>query len=163
MAPLYTADLDVVIAYAEDWSFRNATKLSYVARFTVEHGPSDVRADGGFGDLGQRSSANRLENDGVRTVPRSGLDRAKQLRTLINRVVFRVDYLCFDVQAARGFLGGLRLFDLIIVVVGGQRNQNAKFFHGVAPASRTSRLYDKLPGRTIDEELSGSCRKMKPR
>ena len=140
MAPLYTADLDVVIAYAEDWGFRSATKFSDVARFTVEHGPSDVRADGGFGDLGQRSSTNRLENDGVRTVLRSGLDRAKQLRTLINRVVFRVNYVCFYIQAARGFLGGLRLFDLIIVVVGGQRNQNTKFFHGVAQAYQPQTL-----------------------
>ena len=89
----------------------------------IQDHPADACGHGGPGHLGQSGPAHGLEDDsvGVRIGPR--LNDTQNLLTLRNRIVFSVDNLHVDAQTPCRFIGRRGLLDLIIVVVGGQRNQ----------------------------------------
>src|ERR1019366_10156702 len=67
--------------------------------------------------------------DGVGVRSGSGLDTGQQLLALHDAVVASIDDLEVNAQSARGVLGSGGLLNLVIVVVVGQREQEAQLFH----------------------------------
>ena len=57
------------------------------------------------------------------------MDELQQLLALCDRVIVRVNDFYIDAELSRGFLGRCRLFQLVVVIVGGERNYKTKFFH----------------------------------
>src|SRR5258708_5458571 len=95
----------------------------------MEHRPADLCGSRCARDLWQCRASNRLEYNCIRTLCRGGLDGPQNLRALIDGVVVRVKNLRRDAQLARGLLRRLRLLNLIVVVVGSQRNKNSYLRH----------------------------------
>ena len=57
------------------------------------------------------------------------LDGFQKLRALRNGVIVGINHLELDAKFVSGFFGRMRLFDLIIVVVRGKRNEKTQLFH----------------------------------
>src|SRR5206468_1868344 len=104
-------------------NLRGSAKLAEIFRLTVENYPPDSGGDGGAGHVRQCRSANRLEHDGIRTRAGGGLYNLQQLLALVDSVVIGVDDLRVNSKLARGFLGSLGLFELIVIVASGERNE----------------------------------------
>src|SRR6266851_4793542 len=105
-------------------------KFRDVVGVAIQDRPTDASGRGGTGNLGQSSASNRLEDNRVRALQLIiGLNRLQDLRALSNRVVIRVNDASFHAQLAPHLFRGLRLFDVIIVVIRGKGNQEAQFFH----------------------------------
>jgi hypothetical protein len=70
--------------------------------------------------LRERGAAHGFEDDGVWPLVRDRLNNFQNLRALIDGVVGSVDDLQANVELACGSFGGFGLFDLIVVVAGGE-------------------------------------------
>src|SRR5690242_16016990 len=116
-------------------SFGGPAKLGNVIGVAIENSPADAGGGCGAGNLGQGGSADRLKNDSVGAVRFFGLNSFQELRALRDGVVVRVNHLELDAELAGSRFGRLRLLDLIIVVVGRERNEKAQFFHSGADLS----------------------------
>src|SRR5229473_439818 len=109
------------------------------------------------GNLGQSSASHRLENNRVRALQfLIGLNRLQYLRALSDRIVIGVNDANFHAQLAPHQFRGLRLFDLIIVVIRGKGNQETQFFHvySTSPLWGTFLPYIQRPKYPM-ETLSG--------
>jgi len=106
--------------------FGEVRQYSWLA---IQDHPANIGAYSGLRDLGKSSAANRLKDDRGWPVLRRGLDGAQQLSALINGIIPGVKDFDLQTETGRDTLRRLGLFDLVIVIVGGQRNQNAKFSH----------------------------------
>jgi len=115
---------------AEKGSGGDFAQFRNVAGVAVEDSPSDTGRSGSAGNLGQGGTTDRLKDDGVRAVVVGRLDGFEDLGALGDGVIIGIEDLDFRAQIAGHQLGGLGLFDLVIVVVGGKRNENAQLFHG---------------------------------
>ena len=80
-------------------------------------------ADGGPSHLRQSRPAHGFEDDSVGMSIGSRLNDTQNLLALGDRIVFSVDNLDVHAQSPGRFVCRRGLLDLIIVVVGGQRNQ----------------------------------------
>ena len=132
---LDSANFHMIVTDAKNGSLGCPAELGNVTGFTIQDHPADIGGNGGFGDLRKRSPTDRFEDN--RGGPFSGrrLDSAEQLRALTYGVVACVKDLQIQIKPLRHFFGGLSLFDLVVVIVGGERNQNAKFCHSLSPAA----------------------------
>src|SRR6266550_2830551 len=125
-APIFEVSSD----HLENGGGRRLAHLRNVAGIAIQHGPSDTDGCGRAGDLGQSCATDGLKNNGVRPLILGNLNGFQDLGALGNRVVIRINDLDFRAQFAGHLLRGLRLFDLVIVVVGRKGNQKSQLFHG---------------------------------
>src|SRR5271166_2464502 len=123
LTPLNAANFHVVGTDAEHGRFARLTEFADVVCVAIKNRPANSGIDGSARYLRQCSSTDRLKNDGVRTIFLGGLNRLQDLGALIDGIVIGVENLEIHVQFTGCLLRGARLFDLIIVVVRGQRNQ----------------------------------------
>ncbi len=89
----------------------------------IQHDPADAGGHRGPRHLRQSGSAHGFEDDSIGVRIGSRLNDIQNLLTLRDRIVFGVDNLNVHAQTPGRFLRGRGLLDLIVVVVGGQRNQ----------------------------------------
>ena len=120
LAALDAADLQMVGSHHENGCGRGLAEFRDVIGVTIENGPPDTGRSGCASDLGKSGAADRLKDDGIGAVRLFGLDGLEKLRALSDGVVIGVNDLELDAEFPSGFFCGLRLFDLIIVVVGRQ-------------------------------------------
>src|SRR6266403_140331 len=125
------ADFLVIGTDGKNGNARRLAQVREIFSFAVQHRPADSRAHRGARHLWQRSRSHRLEHNRIGTQFRSGLNGFQNLRALRNRVVVRVENLEIDAQTPRSFLRRGGLLQLVIVVAGGQRNEEAKLLHPV--------------------------------
>ena len=104
----------------ENCRLRTLAQVLYVIRIAIQHRPSDACGGRHARHLRQCGPADGLEHNRVRTVLRRRLNGSQNLSALIDGVVVRVNNLRAHAQLACGLLGGLRLLNLVIVIVGGQ-------------------------------------------
>src|SRR5712692_2823468 len=161
LAALDTADFEMVGGQGEDGCSGSPAKFRDVVGVAIQDGPTDASGRGGTGNLGQSSASNRLEDNRVRALQLIiGLNRLQDLRALSNRVVIRVNDASFHAQLARHLFRGLRLFDLIIVVIRGKGNQEAQFFHvySTSPLWGTFLPYIQRPKYPMQTYLTSALR-----
>src|SRR5215467_12458100 len=113
----------------EDGSFGGLTKLDDVIGVAIENRPADSRRRRRTGNLGQGGAADGFKDNGARAMLFFSLDSLQELRALSNGIVVGVNDLEFDAKLAGSSLGRLRLLDLVIVVVGRERNEKTQFLH----------------------------------
>src|SRR6266849_4297563 len=128
---LNLADLLVIGADGENGNARSFAQFREIFRFAVEHRPADSCAHRRARHLRQRSRSYRFEHNRIGTQFRSGLNGLQNLCALCNRVVLCVENLEVGSEAPRSILRGGGLLQLVIVLAGGQRNEEAKLLHPV--------------------------------
>src|SRR6266481_1611915 len=128
---LNLADLLVIGTDGENGNARSLAQLREIFRFAVQHRPADSRAHRCARHLRKRGPAHRLEYNRIGTQFRSSLNGLQNLRALRNRVVLRVENLEVGSETPRSILRRGGLLQLVIVLAGGQRNEEAKLLHPV--------------------------------
>src|SRR5437899_7014837 len=132
----------MVRSHTEKGSRRRLAQFQDVVGIAIQHRPSDTDRCGRSGDLWQSGATDRLKNNGVRPLILVRLNGFQNLGALRNRVVIRVNDLDFNAQFAGHLLRGLRLFDLVIVVVRCQGNQDTQFVHRSGKTPRWNTVKD---------------------
>ena len=77
----------------------------------------------------QAGTADGLENDSVGTRLAFGLHELQNLLALLNAVAVGVENFYVDPEAAGSILARRSLFDLIIIVLGDERDYNVESLH----------------------------------
>src|ERR1700693_4781671 len=126
---LNAADFSMVGAYSEDGNAAGFAEFGNVFDVAIQHHPADAGGGRGASHLRQRGSAHGFENDSVRLRVGSRLNDIQNLLTLGDGIIVSVDDLNIDAEASGGCFSVRSLLDLIVVVVGRQRNQKLKLFH----------------------------------
>src|SRR5262249_31844879 len=129
LAALDAADLSVVGSNREHGRLGQFAQLGNVTGISIENGPADALAHRSASNLWKRCSSHRFEKNSVRTVLFRRLNRAEKLGALRDGVVACVEDFGLNAELACGFFGGIRLFNLIVVVRRGKRDENAELFH----------------------------------
>src|SRR5690242_12110216 len=107
----------------ENGGFGRLAKLGDVIGVAIENSPTDPSRGRRASNLGKGGAADGLKNNGVGAMLFFGLNSLQKLCALSDSIVIRVNYLKLDTKSARGRFRGLRLLDLVIVVVGCERNE----------------------------------------
>src|SRR6266536_3449956 len=109
---------------------RKTVKLVEIFGVATQHNPADPGRRCCVSHLRKHGGAGRFKKDSVGARIDRGLDAVKELLTLQDAVILRID----DLEVHTGFVGSLtrsyRLLDLEIVVVVGHRKQEARLGHG---------------------------------
>src|SRR5262249_45396117 len=139
LAALDTSDFFMICADGKNRHAVRAAQFANVICVAVQDGPAHTSSSGSAGDLWHSRSAHRLEDDRIR-LSAGGLDHIQQLLTLRDRIVARIDYFQTDPKFPHRALSRGSLLDLVVVVVGGERYENAQFLHGLAPFSNDTAI-----------------------
>ena len=129
LAALNAADLEMVGSEYKNRGRRRFPEFGHIIGIAIENGPTNARRSSGASDLRQGRTANGLKDNGVGAMRLFSLNGFEKLGALRDGIVVGVDHLELDAELASGIFGGLRLFDLIVVVVGRQRDEKTQFFH----------------------------------
>src|ERR1700694_4099151 len=131
---LLSLNLAYLFMVATDRKYRNLRslpELMEIVRFMVQHHPANIHSYRGESHLRKRCSARGLVYDGIRTRSGRALNEMQHLLALGDRVVVGMDDLKVHSQTSRNFFRSCSLFLLIVVIVVGERDQKAEFFHTV--------------------------------
>src|SRR5437879_5461520 len=107
----------------------NAAQFGNVVGVAIQQYQSNASSGGGARNLRMRGRSSRFEDDGVRALRASGLDAGQQLLALHDAVVASINNIKANPQFAGRLLGGGGLLNLVIVVVVGEREQEAQLLH----------------------------------
>src|SRR5690348_6639568 len=129
LAALNAADFEMVRCDDKNRSGGGLAKLCDINGVAIENGPADPGGGRSAGNLGQGGTADRFKNNGLGAMRFFGLNGFQKLGALGDGVVVRVNHLELDAEFAGSGFGRLRLLDLVIVVVGCERNEKTQFFH----------------------------------
>src|SRR5882672_4782012 len=151
---LNLADLLVIGTDGENGKARSLAQLREIFRFAVQHCPADSRAHRCARHLRQRGPADRLEYNRIGTQFRSSLNGLQNLCALRNRIVLRVENLKVGSETPRSILRRGGLLQLVIVLAGGQRNEEAKLLHPVPFSCKAGSTFVPSSHRQEKEKLN---------
>ncbi len=130
MQALDPANFEVIGAHRKGGDAAGAAQFGKIFGKAIEHDPANAGAGCGAGHLRQRGRAQRLEKNGVGAIFGSGLNRFQNLVALLDGVVIGLRNFQIETEALGGFPRGRRLFLLVVVIVGGDGEEEFELGHG---------------------------------
>src|SRR5208283_4755699 len=135
LASLDATDFKLVGADAENGDLAGLAKLGNVIGVAIENDPGDARVEGGASHLRESRAAGGFHDDSGGAIFGRNLNGLEDLGALVDCVVIGKDDLHIEVKLVSSALGILRLLELIVVIVGNERNQDLHFWHKTTPRS----------------------------